>query len=160
MCSNSCPLSRWSLPTISSSIVSFPSCPHTSIWLPISFRFLSVLFMIFHTLIISYVSDLKSHSSRQLLPKHTYLCWNKFFVTNRFILHIKIPLKCLVCFFITYTSTMDGPPSVFLPIQLFSLCKALFIVIIWFITCGCIILKSTNRLTNVYCFTFNTVVVS
>ena len=73
MCSKSCPLSRPYLPTTSSSIVSLPSCPHTDIWLPISFRFLSVLFMIFYTLIVSYVSDLKFHSSRLLLPKYTYL---------------------------------------------------------------------------------------
>ena len=82
MCSNSCPLSQPYLPTTSSSIVSFPSCPHTDIWLPISFRFLSVLLMIFHTLIVSYVSDLKFHSSRLLLPKYTYLSAETIFLQS------------------------------------------------------------------------------
>lgn len=115
MCSKSCPLSRPYLPTTSSSIVSLPSCPHTDIWLPISFRFLSVLFMIFYTLIVSYVSDLKFHSSRLLLPKYTYLSAETifFFVINRFILHLKITLKCLVCFFITTLAWWMALPQSF-----------------------------------------------
>ena len=39
-CSNSCPLSRWCHPTISSSVIPFSSCPH-SFWASGSFQWVS-----------------------------------------------------------------------------------------------------------------------
>ena len=72
VCSNSCPLSRWCHPTISSSIASFFSCPQS---FPASGSFLM------NWLFTSAGQSIAASASASVLPKNIQ-CWNPLGLTD------------------------------------------------------------------------------
>jgi len=121
VCSNSCPLSRWCHPTISSSVVPFSSCPHSSQASGSLLQFTVLLCVFFKKLWFSVLFSL--HSCLMTLSMtFFFLHWLEkctvsfFYFSNYIVLNVssfsmllnKIKILILNCLFL-YCMLLFGP---------------------------------------------------